>query len=297
MGRRLDLKTGFRCNNNCRFCVQAHKKKYGNRNTEELLNELKEGRKTCDQVVLTGGEVTLRDDLFQLINYAKKLGYKNIQLQSNCRMLYYKDYCKRLIIAGVNEFSPALHGHTAELHDYLTRSKGSFRQSTQAIKNLSELGQRIITNSVVVKPNYKYLPDLAKLLVELGVFQYQMAFMHAVGNAWENFDEMMPRVSKAAPYIHKALQIGIENNVKCMAEAMPFCVMQGYEEYCSEHFIPASEIRDLDAYDSDFEKTRKTQGKIKFEKCRECKWDKICEGPWREYPEKLGDEEFQPVKD
>ncbi|MGM5481904.1 MAG: radical SAM protein [Nanobdellota archaeon] len=295
MGRRLDLKTGFACNNNCRFCVQAHKKKYGNRSTEELIKELKEGSKTCDELIFTGGEVTIRKDLLKLVKYAKNLGYKRIQLQSNCRMLAYKDNCKRLIKAGVNEFSPALHGHTKEIHDYLTRAEGSFEQTTQAIKNLRELGQYIITNTVVVKPNYKTMPELASLLIKLGVNQYQLAFMHAVGNAWKYFDEMMPRVSDAAPYIHKALQRGIDNNVNCMAEAMPFCVMKGYEEYCSEHFIPPTEISDLNAYDKDFTNTRKTQGKIKFEKCRKCKWDKICEGPWREYPEKFGDEEFKPV--
>lgn len=296
MGRRLDLKTGFKCNNNCRFCVQAHKKKYGNRDTKELLQELKEGRKTCDELVITGGEVTIRDDLFYLIRHATKLGYKNIQLQSNCRMLAYKDYCKKLIIAGVNEFSPALHGPTKEIHDHLTRAEGSFEQTTRAIKNLSELGQYIITNTVVVEPNYRYMPQLAHLLVKLGVHQYQLAYMHAVGNAWEYIDEMMPRVSEAAPYIHKALQIGINNNVKCMAEAMPFCVMKGYEKYCSEHYIPSTEIRDKDSYDQAFEETRKNKGKMKFDKCRECKWDSTCEGPWIEYPEYFGDEEFQPVK-
>lgn len=296
MGRRLDLKTGFNCNNNCKFCVQAHKKKYGNRNTDELIDELKEGFKTCDEVVFTGGEVTIRNDLLKLVRAAKQTGYRIIQLQSNCRMLCYKDYCKRLINAGVNEFSPALHGHTPELHDQLTRARGSFEQTTQAIKNLRELGQYIITNSVVVEPNYRHLPELANLLIDLGVHQYQLAFMHAVGNAWDNFDEMMPRVSKAAPYIHKALQIGIDRDVKCMAEAMPFCVMQGYEEYCSEHFIPQTELRDLNSYDKNFEETRKNEGKIKFEKCKRCKWYNICEGPWREYPERFGNEEFQPIE-
>lgn len=296
MAKRLDLKTGFICNNNCRFCVQAHKKELGNREKEDLLRELKEAKEGCDSVVFTGGEVTLRDDLFELISYAKKLGYKTIQLQSNMRMLSYMSFCRKLVRAGVNEFSPALHGHTAEVHDYLTRAKGSFNQTTQAIKNLKTLDQYIITNSVVVRLNYKHLPDLARLLISLGVHQYQLAFIHAVGNGWKNIDEMMPRVSEAAPYIREALQLGIDSGVMCMAEAMPFCQMEGYEKYCSEHFIPSTEIRDDGAKDESFENTRVIEGKKKFPKCKECKWDIICEGPWKEYPEKFGDEEFQPVK-
>jgi len=294
--KRVDIKTGFLCNNNCMFCVQAHKKQFGNRSTEDIKKDLREATKTdCKGVVFTGGESTIRDDIIELVRYAKELGFRTVQIQSNCRMLSYKEFCEKLIAAGANEFSPAIHGHTAELHDSLTRTDGSFHQTTRAIKNLRELGQYIITNTVVVKPNYRYLPELARLLVRLKVDQFQFAFVHAMGNALEYYDEMIPRVSKAALFIKKGLQIGIDNGVKVMAEAVPFCLMKGYERYCSEFYIPETEVRDLDAYDPDFEKTRKEEAKLKFPKCRKCRYDLVCEGPWKEYPERMGDEEFQPV--
>jgi len=296
--KRLDIKTGFNCNNNCLFCVQAHKKEYGNRPTEDLKKDMRAAfNNNCEGIVFTGGEVTIREDLLEIISYAKNLGFRRIQLQSNLRMLSYKKLCVDVIKAGANEFSPALHGHTAELHDYLTRAKGSFNQTVQAIKNLRELGQYLITNTVVVKPNYRYLPELAQLLVDLKVNQFQFAFMHAVGHAETNYDIMMARVSKAAPYMKKGLQIGIDNGLSVMAEAMPLCMMEGYERYISEIYIPETEIRDVDnSVDEDFKKTRQTQGKVKFEQCKECKYELICEGPWKEYPEKMGDSEFQPVK-
>jgi MoaA/NifB/PqqE/SkfB family radical SAM enzyme len=293
--KRVDIKTGFVCNNNCRFCVQAHKKPLGNRRTEQVRADLAEARKSCSGVVFTGGEVTIRDDVLELISYAQELGFETIQLQSNSRRLAYKDFCQSVVDAGANEFSPALHGHTAELHDYLTQSPGSFSQTVQAIQNLKELHQYIITNTVIVKPNYRYAEDLAKLLVSLGVDQYQLAFCHAVGNALDNYDAMIPLVSIAAPYIHKGLQVGIDAGVKVMAEAMPYCQMKGYERYVSELVIPPTEIRDGTQFDPDHEKTRKTEGKMKFPQCRKCKYDIICEGPWREYPEQKGPDEFVPV--
>lgn len=294
--KRVDIKTGFLCNNNCLFCVQAHKKKFGNRSTKEIKTFLKNAKNNnCQGVVFTGGEVTIRDDILELIKYAKKIKFDRIQLQTNGRMLSSKKHCKELIDAGVNEFSPALHGHIPELHDYLTRSKGSFRQTVKGIKNLRELNQYILTNTVVVKPNFRYLPQMAKLLVHLKVDQFQFAFMHAVGNAWDNYDQMMPWVSLSAPYIKKGLQIGIDNNIKVMAEAMPFCMMKGYEKYCSEYYIPKTEIRDVNNYDSSYEKTRKEQGKEKFTQCNPCKYNPICEGPWKEYSQKRGNKEFQTV--
>ncbi|UCD07646.1 MAG: radical SAM protein [Candidatus Aenigmatarchaeota archaeon] len=295
--KRLDLKVGFSCNNNCRFCVQAHKKHLGDRTMEELEREMDKGIETeCEEIVFTGGEPTIRNDIIELVKYAKDAGYRIIQLQSNGRMFSYMDFVKKLIKAGANDFSPALHGHIPEIHDYLTRSPGAFNQLIQGIKNLRELDQHILTNSVVNKINYKYLPEFARLFVSLKVNQFQFAFIHAIGNAWENFDSMVPRKSDVKPYIHRALDIGINADLGVMVEAYPFCFMQGYEKYCAERFMPSTEIRYADLYVEDFEKDRKKSGKKKFPQCKRCKFDLICEGPWKEYPEKFGDSEFKPVK-
>jgi radical SAM protein with 4Fe4S-binding SPASM domain len=35
--------------------------------------------------------------------------------------------------------------------------------------------------------------------------------------------------------------------------------------------------------------------KSKFPQCRNCRYDAICEGPWREYSEAYGAREFVPV--
>ena len=82
MSKRVDIKTGFLCNNNCLFCVQGYNKSKGNRSTEDILKDLEEAKKTgCEGVVFTGGEVSIRDDLFELLSYAKKLRFSLIQVQ------------------------------------------------------------------------------------------------------------------------------------------------------------------------------------------------------------------------
>ncbi len=296
MEKRVDIKTGFLCNNNCRFCVQADNKYRGNRSKEDIFRDMEEALKTgCKGVVLTGGEVSIREDFFELIRHAKELGFEEIQVQTNGRRFYYRDFCEKAIAAGLTEFAPAIHGHIAELHDFLTQAPGSFVQTRQAIKNMVELGVPVITNTVVVKPNYRYLPEIAEMLVELGVSQYQFAFMHGMGNAMKNFEQMMPSVSLAAPYIHKGLQVGIDAGMKVMAEAMPYCMMKGYERYVSELYIPDTEVRLPDSVDPDFARTRKESGKMKFPQCSECRYELICEGPWKEYPERMGSDEFVPV--
>jgi hypothetical protein len=39
------------------------------------------------------------------------------------------------------------------------------------------------------------------------------------------------------------------------------------------------------------------QGKSKRAECRSCRWDARCEGPWKEYPELFGWDEFRPVRE
>ncbi len=297
MEKRVDIKTGFSCNNNCRFCVQADNKCKGNRSFEDIKKDLEDSRQRCNDVVFTGGEVTIREDFFDIIKLAKNLGYESIQIQTNGRMFASLDFCKKAIEARANEFAIALHGCCSEQHDFLTRAKGSFKQTVRGIKNLKSLGALVLTNTVMTKPNYRNAPEIARLLVKIGVDQFQLAFVHPMGNAWENFDNIVPCISLAAPYIKKGLQIGIDAGKRVMAEAMPYCLMQGYEDYIAEKVIPETEIRGAKHQNTrNFTRQRQVYGKAKFPQCKECKYDTICEGPWKEYPKKRGNWEFKAVK-
>jgi len=298
--KRIDIKTGFQCNNHCRFCIQGNKrKKYPDKTTEEIKKILKESKGEADGVVFTGGEPTFRPkELLIWVEYAKILGYKSIQIQSNGRMFSYLNYCKSLIKVGATEFSPALHGSTAKIHDYLTMAPGSWEQTTKGIKNLKSLRQYVLTNTVITKLNYKDLPNLARLFVGLKTDQFQFAFMHInqiIANDPKTIKEIVPKKSEVMPYVKKGLQIGLNGGLKVMTEAIPYCFMQGYEKYIAERMIPEADVFDADFQIKDYSKYRKTQGKTLGPNCNKCKYFKICEGPWREYPEIFGWGEFKPV--
>ena len=293
--KKADIKTGFLCNNDCKFCVQGdEKKKLGNKSESEIRKILKDANRDCDIVVFTGGEPTVRRDLVSLVRYAKKLGFKTIQIQSNGRMFAYEKFCKETIKAGANEFALALHGHTPEIHNWLTGSN-SFIQTLQGIKNLKRLKQRVITNTVITKSNYRHLPEIAKLLISLDIDQFQFAFVHALGSAAKNFGSVVPRMSLVAPYLKKALIIGKYFNKEAMAEAVPYCFLAGFEDRVSENIMPKMKIFDFKHIVPDFKKARVAEGKIKGPRCKKCKYFSVCEGLWKEYPEKFGWNEFVPI--
>ncbi|NTW27397.1 MAG: radical SAM protein [Candidatus Moranbacteria bacterium] len=293
--KKADIKTGFLCNNNCLFCVQGPEKKaYGNKNTKDLKVIIKRAAKDCDIVVFTGGEPTIRRDLVELVAYAKKLGFKTIQIQSNGRMFAYEKFCHEIIAAGANEFGLALHGHTAKLHDYLTGAE-SFRQTVAGIMNLKKMKQAVITNTVITKSNYRHLPEIAKLLVSLDVNSFQFAFVHALGAAGKNFDKIVPRMSMVAPYAKKALDVGKHFKKTATTEAMPYCMLAGYEECIAEASMPMMKIFDQNHVVANYTKARIVEGKAKGLGCVRCMYNNICEGPWREYPQAFGWDEFKPI--
>lgn len=295
MRRRADLKTGTTCNSNCVFCVIGDHLFTGDRSTEDCIAELRASRATCVDVVFTGAEVSIRPDFFKLVAAARRLGYERIQIQTNGRMFAYRDFCERAIAAGANEFSPSIHGHIATLHDGLTRAPGSFVQIVAAIEHLVALGQTVVTNTVITKQNAKHLPELARMLIGLGVAQYQLAFPHPTGHAATFFKGVVPRMAEIAPFVHEALALGHAAGVQCMAEAMPYCMMRGHERDVAELHIPPTEI----VYDGyvvpDYGADRMARGKTRFAQCARCRFEPICEGPWREYPAGMGDAEFVPV--
>ncbi|PIV09505.1 hypothetical protein COS51_02770, partial [Candidatus Roizmanbacteria bacterium CG03_land_8_20_14_0_80_36_21] len=255
--KRLDLKVGFQCNNRCLFCIQGDKRlNCPNKSDQEIRSILKKMKPDHDSLVFTGGEPTVRKELVGWVRYAKKLGYQTIQIQSNGRMFSYKDYCRALIKAGANEFSPAIHGASAKIHDSQTQAPGSFKQTVQGLKNLRELDQYIITNSVITKMNYKNLPNLAQLLVNLKVDQFQFAFMHINGIIAKSpklIEKIVPRYREVMSYVKRGIDIAIKSKVKVMVEAVPYCFMKDYEKYISEQYIPSASVVDNELELDDYE--------------------------------------------
>ena len=294
--QRVDLKIGFACNNRCHFCVQGDKRaRHAPRDAAALREILEQERARADAVVFTGGEPTVRRDLPELVAYARELGYRTIQIQTNGRMFAHRAFALRLVECGANEFSPALHGHVAALHDYLTDAPGAFAQTVAGIRNLKELGQTVLTNTVITKSSYRHLPEIARLLASLGVDQLQLAFVHPVGTAGERFDAVVPRMELVAPYVMDALRLALDGGRRAFTEAIPYCILPGLEECVVERFIPRTAVYDAEATIADYSAYRLDEGKLRGPDCARCAWLDRCEGPWREYPERHGWDEFRPV--
>lgn len=297
MNNRLVIRLGLTCNNRCKFCVFGKERKKFPDRTEKQIKKILNYNCNYKSVVFTGGEPCLRKDLINLVKYAKSLGFKEIQIQSNGRMFTYIGICQELLKAGANEFALAIHGHNSKVHDYLTSVEGSFEQTIKGIKNLKDLEQYVITNTVITKTNYKYIPKIAKMLVDLDIAHFQFSFIHIIGRAWENKGWLVATKSGVISYVREGLDIGLNAGKRVTTEAIPYCLMRDYEDCVIEKFIPKSKVFELDTTIEDLEKCRLREKKAKRKNCILCKYYRTCEGPWKEYPELFGWDEFIPIVD
>ncbi|MCK6556766.1 radical SAM protein [Candidatus Binatia bacterium] len=295
---RIDVKIGFACNNRCEFCVQGEKRsQYGPRSIEQMRGDLEDGRRRgAAGIVITGGEPTIHPTVLTVARLAREMGYATVQIQSNGRMFSHRPFCEEAMAAGANEFALALHGAVAETHDRLTRAPGAFRQVVAGIRNLVQLDQRVLMNTVITSANYRELPDIARLFVRLGVLQYQYAFVHILGTAAKNATWLVPRKTEVMPYVKAGLDVGRAAGVRCMTEAIPFCFMRGYEDCVAEQIIPRTVVFDAEVTLEDYTAYRQTEGKAKGPMCERCVYFQRCEGPWVEYPALFGWDELCPVE-
>lgn len=298
MYKRADIKVWFACNNYCNFCVQWNKReKFSPRTITEIKKIIQDEYSLwAKYVVFTWGEPTVHPKLVEAVTYAREIWYKQIQIQSNGTNFDKIEYVQQLIDAGVTEFSPSIHGFYKETHDKQVSTKWAWEKVIRGLINLKKLNQTIIINSVITQVNYREIPELASLLIKLGVTQFQFAFVHILGSADKNKMEVVPKKSDIISYVHKALDIAKQSRTPAFTEAIPYCFMQWYEWAIAENVMPETSVVDAEWKIDSYADYRWNEWKSKREKCKKCIHYSKCEWPWKEYPEMYWWDEFQPIK-
>lgn len=304
--------TTFRCNNNCRFCIQQDVRNRETRTTDQIKVEMLNARKRGSTYLeMIGGEIAIRDDFIELVEFANNLKFETIMIATNGRMFSYRDYAFRAIKAGLNSIIFSIHGPDSETHDYLTRVKGSFNQLHKGLKNIKAAGEemnkniQLGVNSTVVKKNYKKLPETGRHIKNLGIKNTEFIFVDCnEGGALNNFNELVPKISEAAPYIRECLDlvdVGKRSKANWDIRYVPLC-------YFTDYLDQVSEINEVATFQTeqigrdegqnsgyDYEKKRKEIARIKPDKCKKCVLYDYCEGLWVGYYERFGGEELNPI--
>jgi radical SAM protein with 4Fe4S-binding SPASM domain len=189
----------YRCNNACRFCYAYSPY----RDTGEMTTE--EVKRVIDIIVddakvpslsFTGGEPTLREDLFELIAYGRDKGLR-VNLITNGRRCGNNDFVQKLVDAGLNSAQVSIEGPDAETHDYIVGAKGAFKQMVQGVKNLRATDIYTHCNTTICLPNVDRLEDLVDFHAdELELSYFSMNMVIYTGTAAKLRDELQIKYSE-----------------------------------------------------------------------------------------------------
>jgi LynF/TruF/PatF family peptide O-prenyltransferase len=225
----ITLTVEFDCNCDCVSCMlRGYKDKLKPISLDQFKQLVVEKSSKYKGLILSGAEVTVNKNLKEYVSYASKY-FKVIRIQTNGRKLSNKVYCKELIDFGVSEFYVSINGHNARIHEAISRKENSFRETIQGLYNLNRFGVRIITNTVITKLNYRYIPKIIDIVSQNGIKEVEL------WNYWpmeyEDINDLCIEYEKILPFLFEAIEHAKRANIKITLKHFPECLLKKDSNY------------------------------------------------------------------
>lgn len=245
------------CNSNCIMCPSSiyERKKNSGMSDDWMRQYLRMLPAETGHVVVTGGEPTLRTNLFFEVMEGIADRFPDIEtlLLTNGRAFASSvmteklvQHCPQYLCAAV-----PLHASTPALHDRITQAPGSFDQTTAGIKNLLAKGIGIEIRVVVSKLNIHDLQNTADFIIKHfpNVLVVNFVGLETRGSCVKNFDEVYIGLSESSPAILPAINRLAKAGIDAALYNYPLCAVdRGYWACCKQSISP-EKVRYAEACD------------------------------------------------
>lgn len=146
------------CNFKCEHCYLPNHSNRGmpTETVKRLLEDLRE--LGVVSVLFTGGEIFLRDDIFEIVEYARKL-HLRVTLLSNASLLD-PISVKKLSALYITEFSTTIFSLRPNINDSITKTKGSLSKILANLALLKNEGIKVKIKTPIMKTNAPYIDDV-----------------------------------------------------------------------------------------------------------------------------------------
>lgn len=145
-------------------------------------------------LVLTGGDVLMRSDAYELLAAAVSIGIPTC-LSPSVTPLLTRAAARRIAELGASAVSISLDGASPATHESIRGIDGHFERTLEAIAWLRDAGLRVQINTTAMKSNVDELADVAALVKELGVRMWEVFFLVGVGRGAQ-LAELEPAVNE-----------------------------------------------------------------------------------------------------
>lgn len=218
----------WQCNQKCIFCYAAGQKmsaakELSTQQWKQVIDRLETAR--VPMVTFTGGEPTQREDIAELVDYAKRMVTR---LNTNGVNLT-PELVQALKKAGLDSLQVTLYSHDEAVHNALVGCR-HFADTVQGIRNAVAAGLDISVNTPLCKKNADYRKTL-EFVHSLGVRFATASGLICTGMAGINHED----------YDLTGAELGA-----IVAEAKAFCDAHEMEmDFTSPGLIPAEKLEEL----------------------------------------------------
>jgi radical SAM protein with 4Fe4S-binding SPASM domain len=225
----------YNCNNGCFFCYNCSntnpksKVYLDTSKIYKIIDKLKAN--SVQTLIFTGGEVTLCDNLADILNYSKQAGFQTYII-SNGRNINHELLKK---IPDLN-IQISLLGSTSQMHDMHTCVDGSFTDVIRSLEilkehNTNEICSTYTVSMVVTKHNIDDVFNTAKLAKMYGVTSFSVQKMMDCGSARSIQDALLSRDDINRMFItlceiEKTLQLNVTS-----LSPFPYCAIEDLDNH------------------------------------------------------------------
>ncbi|MFC1675659.1 radical SAM protein [Planctomycetota bacterium] len=185
--RLLFWESTIKCNLSCAHCRRLESNQAAirdlstgqARNLIEQLAQLGGTQPMMPVLVFSGGEPLCREDIFELIDYAKSLGITPA-LATNGTLID-EEAAGKIANSGIARVAVSLDGATEDVHNKLRKLDGSFEKALEGIGNLRAKGVDFQINITLTRHNAHQLKEVYELSKSLGAAAIHIFMLVPVG--------------------------------------------------------------------------------------------------------------------
>lgn len=203
------------CNLDCKHCY------YGGTRIQEDELSTEEGLDLADQVddaggrilVFSGGEPFMRDDIFEVAEYAESLGIRTVLSTNGTRID--PGTAERVAEAGFKYVGVSLDG-LYSTNDRFRGKPGAFEAAVEGMRNLQDADVPVGIRYTLTKDTYSDLPGIFDLALEEGVSRLNVFHLIYSGRGQDlvRRDLSAEETREAVDYVYeRTLEIGEELHV------------------------------------------------------------------------------------
>ncbi|MFQ5620277.1 MAG: radical SAM protein [Candidatus Nanoarchaeia archaeon] len=286
------------CSNLCLFCgkfpkVDSKELERQELNVKKNLEEFK-GR-GIENVEISGGDPIEYPKIIDLMNDIKAMGFKEIRLSTHGRKLSDQNFLQEFIKSGCTQVKIPIYGHTAEIHDAVVRSKGSFEETITGIKALVEQSSMLVhAGTLIMQQNKGHLIELLDFIKELGIKDFSISIPCVADG---NFSYYVP-TKDLPPYVRKLQQYAKALKFDIHFMEIPDCVFgrptpetdnrcrpPDLGDHCQPPQVYRTNVKSLPSY--------RVKGYTSI--CAVCKCKNFCNGFFVNDIEKFGIGNLKPI--